>query len=127
MRALRRLEQSLSSRCERLIVTGLCRVRGVRWAIRYLRNPDPKATGPLLRHFGAQVGPGTTFKRTLWLDNVYEDQDAAGDFSHLHFGANCYVGDGVYFDARSPYALVSAGPGATRVLMIQAGEPSTSS
>ena len=47
--------------------------------------------------------------------------------SQLYAPLRLKAGDGVYFDARSPYALVSAGPGAARVLMIQAGEPSTSS
>src|SRR5262249_7517919 len=31
-------------------------------------------------------------------DNVYEDANSSGTFEHLSIGANCYIGDGVYFD-----------------------------
>jgi acetyltransferase-like isoleucine patch superfamily enzyme len=96
--SLARLGQSLAFRLELLAVLTLCRLGGVRWAIRYLRNPAPRATPYVLRHFGAKIGPATTFKRTLYLDNVYEDQDSSADFSHLEIGRNCYIGDGVYFD-----------------------------
>lgn len=93
-----RLDRSLSYRLELLGLFALCRVRGVHWAVRYLRNPNPRTSPYVLRHYGADIGPGTTFKRALCLDNVFEDRDSAGNLSHLHLGRNCYVGDGVYLD-----------------------------
>ena len=74
------------------------RIFGISHVIRYLRNPNPRISAKLLRSFGATVGAGTTIKRSILLDNVYEDRDSAGDFSHLIFGENCYIGDAVFFD-----------------------------
>jgi acetyltransferase-like isoleucine patch superfamily enzyme len=81
------------------------KVLGIPRLIRYLRNPNPRLTVKLLRIFGATIGGGTTFKRGVYLDNVYEDQDSAGDFSRLQIGANCYIGDGVYFDLANQVVL----------------------
>ena len=44
--------------------------------------------------------------------------------SQLYAPVRLKAGDGIYFDARSPYALVSAGPGVALVLLIEAGEHS---
>ncbi len=52
----------------------------------------------LLRHFGATIGERTTIKGSLFLDNVSEDANSSGTFRYLQIGANCYIGDGVYFD-----------------------------
>lgn len=81
------------------------RLRGVDRAIAYLRNPNPLLTAPLLRAFGAEVGTGTTFKRTLLLDNVREDENSTGDFSHLRVGNKCYIGDDVYLDLAAPILI----------------------
>lgn len=97
-RSLARLERSVSFRLEMLTALALCRVCGICWAIRYLRNPNPRVSEYVLRHFGAEIGAGTTFKRTLFFDNVYEDKNSSGDLSRLCVGKNCYIGDGVYFD-----------------------------
>lgn len=48
--------------------------------------------------FGSTIGKNTSFKRSLYFDNTYEDKNSTGDFRHLEIGANCYVGDCVYFD-----------------------------
>jgi acetyltransferase-like isoleucine patch superfamily enzyme len=74
------------------------KVFGVGVVVRYLRNPNPAITVRLLRTFGARIGDRTRFKRGIRLDNVYEDAQSAGDLSHLWIGANCYIGDDVYFD-----------------------------
>jgi acetyltransferase-like isoleucine patch superfamily enzyme len=74
------------------------RVLGISSVIRYLRNPNPYVTIRLLRAFGAKVGKLTTIKRGLLLENVFEDESSAGDFSHLKIGENCYIGDGVFID-----------------------------
>lgn len=71
---------------------------GMPYIVRYLRNPQPGVSIRLLRAYGAGVGHGTTIRRSLLLDNVYEDENSAGDFSHLWIGANCFIGDAVYFD-----------------------------
>ena len=76
----------------------LGRVLGIPHIIRYLRNPNPSISVKLLRAFGAKIGEGTTIKGALFLDNVYRDQNSAGDFSYLEIGENCYIGDLVYFD-----------------------------
>ncbi len=74
------------------------KIFGINHVILYLRNPDPLISIKLLRAFGASIGKKTTIKRTLYLDNVYEDKDSKGSFSNLVVGDNCYIGDGVYFD-----------------------------
>ena len=71
---------------------------GIAEVVRYLRNPNPALTVQILRAFGANVGSQTTFKGRVFLDNVFEDANSAGDFSHLNIGDNCYLGDGLYFD-----------------------------
>jgi acetyltransferase-like isoleucine patch superfamily enzyme len=71
---------------------------GISLVVRYLRNPNPYTTVRLLRSFGATIGARTTFKRSLFIDNTYEDEHSAGDFKYLKVGHNCYIGDSVYFD-----------------------------
>lgn len=71
---------------------------GISYIIGYLRNPDPLITVKLLRAFGSKIGERTTIKRSIYLDNVYRDQNSSGDFSHLEIGNNCYIGDCTYFD-----------------------------
>ncbi|MBJ6724274.1 methyltransferase domain-containing protein [Geomesophilobacter sediminis] len=78
---------------------------GVTSVVRYLRNPNPRITARLLRAFGATVGERTTFKRTLFLDNVFEDQHSTGDFRYLRIGNNCYIGDCVFFDLTNDVIL----------------------
>ena len=74
------------------------KICGISLIIRYLRNPNPSLTVRMLLAFGATIGPKSTFKRGVFLDNVYGDSNSAGDFSRLRVGANCYIGEGVYFD-----------------------------
>ena len=81
-----------------LTVYGVGKILGVSFVVRYLRNPNPLSTIRLLKAFDAKIGRGTTIKRGLILDNVYEDENSAGDFSNITIGNNCYIGDGVYFD-----------------------------
>lgn len=81
------------------------RIVGAKHIVWYLRNPDPRLTPPLLKAFGAKIGERTTFKRTVYFDNVFEDDNSAKDFSHLEIGNNCYIGDGVYFDLASRIVL----------------------
>lgn len=76
----------------------IARALGISFVISYLRNPNPRITIKLLKAFGAKIGNDTTIKRTLFLDNVYGDQNSAGDFSYLKIGNNCYIGDGVFLD-----------------------------
>ena len=71
---------------------------GIRFVVRYLRNPNHQVTVRLLKAYGASIGEATTFRGSVLLDNVTEDQHATGDFSHLSIDANCFIGDGVYFD-----------------------------
>lgn len=77
-------------------VTG--KVFGISFVVRYLRNPNPLVTVRLLRSFGATIGERTTFKRSLFIDNSYEDECSSGDFKSLKVGKNCYIGDNVFFD-----------------------------
>ncbi len=74
------------------------KIFGISYIIKYLRNPNPLVTVFLLRSFGASVGDKTVIKRSIYLDNVYGDQDSCGDFSRLKIGNNCYIGDCTYFD-----------------------------
>jgi putative colanic acid biosynthesis acetyltransferase WcaF len=83
----------------------LGRIVGIQHIVRYLRNPDPRLTPSLLKAFGAKIGERTTFKRTVYFDNVTEDVNSARDFSHLEIGNNCYIGDGVYFDLAGQIVL----------------------
>ncbi len=94
MSKLRNLLTGIEYRLVRLL-TG---VFGVSLVVRYLRNPNPALTVRLLRAYGAAIGERTTVKGALYLDNVYEDQNSTGDFSHLRVGNNSYIGDGVYMD-----------------------------
>jgi len=83
---------------EFLLVYGLGKVFGISMVVRYLRNPNPAVIIKLLRGFGASVGEKTTVKRTLVIDNAYEDKNSVGDFRNLKIGRNCYIGDDVFFD-----------------------------
>lgn len=67
-------------------------------AVRWLRNRGPFVSIRLLRALGAEIGNGVTIKRSLLVDNAFEDKNSTSDFSHLHIGDNVYVGDSVYFD-----------------------------
>jgi acetyltransferase-like isoleucine patch superfamily enzyme len=71
---------------------------GISYVVNYLRNPNPSISVRLLRVFGAKIGEDTTIKRSLYLDNVYEDEDSIGNFSYLTIGNNCYIGDCVFID-----------------------------
>ncbi len=73
--------------------------------VSYLRNPNPRLTVGLLRRFGASVGAGTRIKRSIYLDNVYEDEQSTRDFSRLQFGKNVYIGDDVYFDLANEISI----------------------
>ncbi len=79
-------------------VVVLSKLFGFSYVIKYLRNPNPRLSVKILRYFGAAIGNRTIIKRTLFIDNAYEDQDSKGDFSNIYIGANCYIGDCVYFD-----------------------------
>lgn len=83
---------------EYTIVIGVGHLLGISWVVRYLRNPNPQITVRVLRAFGAKIGLKTTFKRSLFIDNAYEDQNSTGDFQNLEVGSNCYIGDCVYLD-----------------------------
>lgn len=76
----------------------LVAVFGISYLVKYLRNPHPYIIIKLLRRYKAKIGNGTTIKRSLIIDNVYEDQDSKGDLSNLTIGDNCYIGDIVYMD-----------------------------
>lgn len=76
----------------------LGKIFGISYVVGYLRNPDPLVSLRLLRAYRAKIGEGTTIKRSIYLDNAYEDKNSAGDFSHLKIGKNCYIGDCTYFD-----------------------------
>ena len=76
----------------------LGKIFGISYVVGYLRNPDPLVSFRLLRAYRAKIGEGTTIKRSIYLDNAYEDKNSAGDFSHLKIGKNCYIGDCTYFD-----------------------------
>ncbi|MBI3273478.1 MAG: hypothetical protein HYZ53_31125 [Planctomycetes bacterium] len=98
---MRQVVERLSSRVatlEFLVVRALSRWLGLGLVVRYLRNPNPSVSARLLRAFGATVGEGTTFKRSVLIENAYEYSSAPGDFRNLRIGARCYIGDGVYFD-----------------------------
>jgi acetyltransferase-like isoleucine patch superfamily enzyme len=85
-------------RLELMTVLGLGRTVGLSAVIRYLRNPQPALITPILRAFGASVGPRTRFKGALYIDNAEGDENSAGDLSHLRIGSNCFVGEAVYLD-----------------------------
>jgi len=88
----------LLTAAEYWLVRLLSIVFGISLVVRYLRNPNPALTIRLLRAYGASIGEKTTVKRTLYLDNVSEDENSTGDFTRLRIGNNTYIGDGVYFD-----------------------------
>lgn len=78
---------------------------GVSAVVRYARNPSPNVLVRLLKHYGATIGPGTTIKGALHIDNVWQDRDSTGDFSHLVIGRNCYIGIGACFDLANQVTL----------------------
>jgi len=98
MKRIRELLRCYRTMATRRAVPMMARMLGVSWTVRYLHNPDPRVAIRLLKMFGATIGEGTTIKRSLFIDNAFEDKDSAGDFSHLRIGKNCYVGEGVCLD-----------------------------
>lgn len=71
---------------------------GISFVVKYLRNPNPRITAKLLKSFGARIGKGSAVKRSIFIDNSFEDMSSTGDFSNIIIGKNCYIGDCVYFD-----------------------------
>lgn len=76
----------------------LSKVLGINYIVKYLRNPNPKINRKILKNFGAKIGKGTIIKRSLLIDNTYEDINSLGDFSNLIIGTNCYIGDECFLD-----------------------------
>jgi len=105
MQIVKRFINHLLTFAEFWIVYSLGKVFGISIIVRYLRNPNPKITVRLLRNFGATIGEKSTIKRSLLIDNSYEDKNSAGDFSYLYIGDNCYIGDSVYFDLANKIIL----------------------
>lgn len=83
---------------EYLIIYSLGKILGITYIVHYLRNPNPILTVKILKSFGAKIGEKTTFKRSVVIDNSFEDQNSTGDFSNIIVGENCYIGDEVFFD-----------------------------
>jgi acetyltransferase-like isoleucine patch superfamily enzyme len=102
---IKRLVRALLFFPEFLIVYALGKIFGISLIVRYLRNPNPQITVKLLRSFGATIGERTTIKRSIILDNVYEDEHSARNFRYLKLGNNCYIGDCVYFDLSNQIIL----------------------
>lgn len=90
--------QRIENHIELFLVCTFGKFFGIRFIVRYLRNPNPNISAKVLRFFGASIGHKTGFKRSILFDNVYEDIESKGDFSNLTIGSNCYIGDSVYFD-----------------------------
>jgi acetyltransferase-like isoleucine patch superfamily enzyme len=95
----------LFSAFEFKFIKKLGRLYGISVVVRYLRNPNPNLTIPLLRSFGARVGHKTTIKRSIIIDNSFEDVNSSGDFSHLAIDNNSYIGDYVYFDLANEISI----------------------
>jgi maltose O-acetyltransferase len=89
----------------RAAVIFIAKLLGAPFVVSYLRNPSPEISAALLRRFGAKIGPNSTIKRSLLLDNVYEDANSTGTLNHLDVGSNCYIGDDVYIDL-SNYVII---------------------
>lgn len=89
--------------CQWIVFLG--KTFSINYVISYLRKPNPLITVKILKKFGAKIGERTTIKRSLFLDNVFEDESSTGDFSHIQLGKNCYVGDCVYFDLSNEVIL----------------------
>lgn len=83
---------------EFLVIYFLGKIFTISYVVRYLRNPNPRITTKLLRAFNAQIGDNTTIKRSLIVDNVYEDENSTGNLSYLSIGKNCYIGDSLFID-----------------------------
>ncbi|MDJ0674817.1 MAG: acyltransferase [Calothrix sp. MO_167.B42] len=105
MQRIKRFLNRLLAFVEFWIVYSLGKVFGISLIVRYLRNPNPQITVKLLRKFGATIGEKTTIKRSLLIDNAYEDEHSAGNFRYLEIGENCYIGDSVYFDLANKITL----------------------
>jgi acetyltransferase-like isoleucine patch superfamily enzyme len=105
-------------RVELLTVLGLGRTLGIGAVVRYLRNPEPALVAPLLRAFGASIGPRTRFKGALHIDNAEGDQNSAGDLSHLRIGSNCFIGEAVYLDLANVIEIEDDAVLAARVAII---------
>ena len=89
----------------RLVLRLWAWIFGVKFVVVYLRNPNPRRSVELMKWFGAKIGRKTKFKRTVFLDNVYEDQNSSSDLSKMSIGENCYIGDGVYLDLANRICL----------------------
>lgn len=105
MEIIRRFLCRALSFIEFFLVYTLGKIFGISMVVRYLRNPNPIITVRLLRSFGASIGEKTTIKRSLIIDNAYEDKNSKGDFSYMKIGNNCYIGDCVYFDLTNEIIL----------------------
>jgi putative colanic acid biosynthesis acetyltransferase WcaF len=105
MYLIQKILNYLGKNLEFYLVYASGKLFGISVVVRYLRNPNPQITVKLLRSFGCTIGEKTTFKRSLLLDNVYEDENSAGNFQHLIIGDNCYIGDNVYFDLSNKIIL----------------------
>ena len=91
---------------------------GLRYVVKYLRSPRPEITCDLLRWYNATVGEGTIIKRTLYIDNAYEDQDSTRDLSRIVLGSNVYLGDCVYIDLASEVRIDKDAVVAAKVALV---------
>jgi acetyltransferase-like isoleucine patch superfamily enzyme len=105
MYLIQKILNYLGKNLEFYLVYASGKLFGISVVVKYLRNPNPQITVKLLRSFGCTIGNKTTFKGSLLLDNVYEDENSAGNFQHLIIGDNCYIGDHVYFDLSNKIIL----------------------
>lgn len=75
--------------------------------------------GPILREFGATVGPHDSIHGPLYIWN------APGDFRHLTFGHHAYIAPGVLIDLTDTVTIadyVAIGPGSHLITHIDVGE-----
>lgn len=102
---LKRIAKGATRNVARCFLKLQSSILGVEFAIRYVRNPNPLNTVSILRQFAATIGKNSTFKRSVYLENVYEDSNSVGDFSNIQIAENCYLGDGVFMDLANVICL----------------------
>lgn len=90
---------------ELIVVLIIGKLLGIRYIIRYLKNPNPDLTVYILKSFSAKIGKKTSFKGSVIIENAFEDKNSTGDFSHLNIGNNCYLGEDVYLDLSNKISI----------------------
>ena len=102
------------------LAAGRC-VFGIEFVNRWLlASPSRRATGRVLRRFGAQVAATASVPTHLIIDNA-----VAGDYRNLHVGRLAYLGKGCFLDLVALIQIEDEAAVSGACVLLTHGDPGT--